>query len=72
MPVERADSHAPFHSNKFIFLWKKNIVCMETSQPGKAGSPIEEARAPFMRAGILHVNANWADFSIFIVMLLTK
>ena len=45
---------------------------METSQPGKAGNPIEEARAPFKRAGILHVNANWADFSIFIVMLLTK
>ena len=32
----------PFHSNTMYFLWKKNIVYVETSKPGQLGSPIEE------------------------------
>ena len=44
------DSHGRgprFIAIQCIFLWKENIIYMETSQPRQVGSPIEEARSPF-------------------------
>ena len=59
-PVERTsswDQGSHFTEIQFVLPWKKNIVYMKTIQPRLAGSPFEEARAPFKQAGICHINS---------------